>query len=225
MSISYADSAVWDRRFEKEGDLDWGGLWTDPFLGVLRDSGCETVLDLGCGTGNDAVRLARAGFRVTGFDFSEKAIGLADSKAIPNTEFIRGDMADELPFSDDRFHAVVSNVALHMFDLPTTHGIVTEVSRILRASGYFIFHVNSAEDRVLRRKRKPVQEELDDGRVLEADGQTVRFFSRDELASLFGRWANIKLTRVEIPHLRTGEPFKSVWRGIVENSHHANNTS
>ena len=218
MNISYADSTVWDRRFEREGDLDWGGLWTDPFLGVLRDNGCQTILDLGCGTGNDVVRLARAGFRVTGLDFSAKAIRLANSKAIPDTEFIRGDMADALPFSDDRFHAVVSNVALHMFDLSTTHGIVTEVSRILRSRGYFIFHVNSAEDRALRSKRKPVQEELDDGWVLEADGQTVRFFSKDELASLFGNWESIKLERVEIPHNRTKKPFKSVWRGIAENS-------
>ena len=61
----YADSGAWDRRFEREGDLDWGELWTDPLISLFRESGCRCILDLGCGTGNDVLRLTEEGFQVT----------------------------------------------------------------------------------------------------------------------------------------------------------------
>lgn len=215
MSMPYADSTVWDRRFEREGDLDWGGLWTDSFIALLRQSGCERVLDLGCGTGSDVTRLAAAGFRLSGLDFSGKAIAWARSKAIPGAEFTEADMAEALPYSDDHFDAVFSNVALHMFDTATTKDIVAEVKRVLTPGGHFIFHVNSLDDRELRAHRKRVLKELDQNRIQEEDGQTVRFFSKEELQSLFGSWATVQLEHLEIPHQVTGEPFKKVWRGVA----------
>ncbi len=59
---SHAGAEFWDRfhreRLESGDDLDWGDLWTRPFLGPLRDAGVSTILEVGCGTGNDAARLA-----------------------------------------------------------------------------------------------------------------------------------------------------------------------
>ena len=40
-----------------------------------------TVLDVGCGTGDNAIYLASRGFDVTGVDISVKAIGIANKKA------------------------------------------------------------------------------------------------------------------------------------------------
>ena len=213
----YADSTVWNRRFEREGDLDWGGLWTDPFIEFLHKKDCVVILDLGCGTGNDVRRLAQAGFQVTGLDYSQQALDLARSKDIPATKFIQADMAEELPFPECHFDAVTSNVALHMFDDSTTQYVIEEVRRIIRPEGPFIFHINSTEDRQLRVKRRAVLEELSKNRVREEDGQTVHFFSQSELESLFDDWSTLQLEHVEIPHGRTGEPFKKVWRGIAIN--------
>lgn len=207
MSSSYADSTVWDRRFERDGDLDWGGLWTDPFIDVLRKNGCQSVLDLGCGTGNDVARLVQAGLQVSGLDFSGNAIAMARSKAIPGAEFIQAGMAHALPFPDDHFDAVLSNVALHMFDNATRQGIIAEVKHVLKLAGLFIFHVNSTEDRELREARKPVLEELGGNRIREKDGQTVHFFSRQELESLFQSWTSLRLEHIEIPDRRTGQNF------------------
>ena len=149
MCSSYADSNVWDKRFESEGDLDWGGFWTDPFIDLLRRTGCRVVLDLGCGTGNDVARLTEAGFAATGFDFSDRALQIAKSKNIPGATFVRGDMAERIPFPDANFNAVFSNVALHMFTDSVTASIIQEIHRILSPQGVFIFHVNSTEDREL----------------------------------------------------------------------------
>jgi len=56
--VTYAGAEFWDQFFrqrrESGNDLDWGGLWTEPFLVPLREAGVRTVLELGCGTGNDA---------------------------------------------------------------------------------------------------------------------------------------------------------------------------
>lgn len=215
MSGSYADSSVWDRRFELEGDLDWGGLWTDPFISLLGGNGSKKLLDLGCGTGNDVARLAGAGFHVTGLDFSSKAIDSARAKEIQGADFAQANMADSLPFPANCFDAVLSNVAFHMFDDSTTARVVSEVRRILKPGGDFIFHVNSREDRELRSKRKTVVKELAPNLVLEDDGQIMHFFSGDELQILFAKWTTLQLEHLEIPHQKTGGPFKRVWRGIA----------
>jgi len=39
----------------------------------------STIIDLGCGTGRQAIKLAQMGFKVYGFDISERAIELARS--------------------------------------------------------------------------------------------------------------------------------------------------
>ncbi|MDE2890394.1 MAG: class I SAM-dependent methyltransferase [Gemmatimonadota bacterium] len=214
---SYGDSSVWDSRFKREGDLDWGGLWIDPFVDTLAESICSKVLDLGCGSGNDVRRLAELGFQVTGLDFSKIALDIARSKRNPRAGYVRADMGRGLPFLKRCFDAVFSNVALHMFDDMITRAVIQEVKRILRPSGIFIFHVNSVDDRELRAHRRRVTEKLGPNRVREADGQTVRFFSQSELEGHFREWTHLKIEHLFVPDRITGDPFKAVWRGCARN--------
>ena len=214
---SYGDSSVWDSRFKREGDLDWGGFWTDPFVDTLAENNCRKVLDLGCGTGNDVRRLANLDHQVTGLDFSKIALDIARSKRNPRAGFVRADMGRGLPFLKGCFDAVFSNVALHMFDDMITRAVIQEVKRILRPSGIFIFHVNSVDDRALRARRRQVTEKLGPNRVREADGQTVRFFSQSELEGHFREWTRLKVEHLLVPDRITGEPFKAVWRGCARN--------
>jgi SAM-dependent methyltransferase len=71
----------------------YDATFTDTALGrALRDlvwlrlddgfASCERVLDLGCGTGEDALRLARRGTRVVGIDASARMVHLARQKAL-----------------------------------------------------------------------------------------------------------------------------------------------
>ncbi len=50
-------------------------------LFATRDGGVETVLELGCGTGNHAIPLAARGYWVTGVDRSGDMIAAAAAKA------------------------------------------------------------------------------------------------------------------------------------------------
>ena len=211
--VSYGESSVWDGRFERDGEIDWNGFWIEPFAGTLKERGCQRILDLGCGTGNDVCRLKELGFQATGLDFSQKALTIARSKLVAG--LVRADMASGLPFQPQCFDAVFANVALHMFDDTITHVVIQEVRRVLHAPGVFIFHVNSVKDRELRARRKAVAEELTPNFVRETDGQTVHFFSESEIESYFQDWVDLRIEHVFVPHRVTGEPFKAVWRGCA----------
>jgi SAM-dependent methyltransferase len=181
----------------------------------LRNAAAETVLELGCGTGHDAARLAEAGYRVTAIDVSSEAIRRAQKRyAGLDVQFMQLDFAMGLPHGDQSFDSVMANVTLHMFSDGTTRAIFQEVHRVLRPGGLFLFHVNALEDRPLRAIRRPVVRELEPNYVLEEGGQTVRFFSRDYLEELLAGW-EADVERVEIAHSKTGKPFKRVWRVVA----------
>lgn len=71
-----------------------------------------TALDIGCGQGTQAIRLARLGFHVTGVDISDELLDVARAAAAaePHTiqqrlTFRRGDLLDD-PARGDRYDVV-----------------------------------------------------------------------------------------------------------------------
>lgn len=100
-------TAYWNGFFarvsERGADLDWGGRWTEPFIPLLRDSGARDVLELGCGTGNDAARLAATGLTVVAVDLSSEAIEQARDKYADSVDFRVVNMSEGLPFADASF--------------------------------------------------------------------------------------------------------------------------
>jgi SAM-dependent methyltransferase len=72
-------------------------LWTRPFLVPLREAGVRTVLELGCGTGNDAARLAGEGYSVTAIDLSGEAIGQARARFGAVARFMMADIPGRFP--------------------------------------------------------------------------------------------------------------------------------
>lgn len=66
---------------------DWPGV-----LAALPELEGATVLDLGCGVGDQAAELAARGARVIGFDANAELIEAARARAIPGAEFRTGDL-------------------------------------------------------------------------------------------------------------------------------------
>ena len=216
--MAYAGDEFWDQFFrqrrESGDDLDWAGVWTRPFLAPLREAGVRTILELGCGTGNDAARLVGEGYSVTAIDLSAEAIGQAEARSGQLARFLVADMTQRLPFPDGSFDAVMSNVAMHMFPDVVTRVVFAQVGRLVRADGLFVFHVNSLQDRPLRARTLPARE-LEPDYVAEDSGQTVHFFSEAYLRELLAVWQQVQLVPVPVPHRKTGQPSKHVWRGIA----------
>jgi malonyl-CoA O-methyltransferase len=106
----------------------------DELLGELTGI---NVLDVGCGTGRHAVRLAEAGAQVTAVDFSEGMLAKARAKPGANAvRFLRHDFASPLPFEDASFERVLCALALeHVPDLRSVYG---EMRRVCAPGGWAV---------------------------------------------------------------------------------------
>lgn len=105
-----------------------------------------TVLDLGYGTGFPLLELAeRLGTdcRVYGIDpwepAQERALSKARSWQVGNVEALAGDAA-VLPFPDDMFDLIVSNLGLNNFDDPTA--AMRECFRVARPGARLVLTTN-----------------------------------------------------------------------------------
>lgn len=96
------------------------------------------ILDVGCGDGVLATRLAQLGLEVTGLDTSADMIDAARRRvkaAGVQVELIEGNAAD-LPFPGEHFDCVVSVATLCFVDDPS-HA-VGEMARVLKPGGRLI---------------------------------------------------------------------------------------
>jgi SAM-dependent methyltransferase len=98
------------------------------------------VLEVGCGPGRLAIRLAREhGLDVTGLDLDPGMIERARLNAAaprdgggPEPSFVVGDVAS-LPFADGSFDLVVSTLSMHHWADPAAG--LAEIGRVLRSGG------------------------------------------------------------------------------------------
>lgn len=109
----------------------------------------SAVLDLGCGTGQHALRLARAGYRVTGVDRSAAMLRLARVKAeqqldetIPQPQFVHADLTT-VRLGGEPFDAAIMmfNVLGYQVTNQALREALRSVRAHLRAGGLFVCDV------------------------------------------------------------------------------------
>lgn len=123
------------------GSGDYGKIaWiTVPLADVLADAievkPGSTVLDVATGTGHVALAMARRFCDTIGVDYVASLLETARKRAATeglNVEFKEGD-AENLPFEDDRFDYVVSNIGA-MF-APNQEKTASELIRVCKPGG------------------------------------------------------------------------------------------
>lgn len=74
----------------------------------------DSVLDIGCGTGQATLLFAEQGFSVTGLDLSGEMIAVAKKKCVsfPQVDFKEG-IFEEVEFSKESFDLIISAMAWH----------------------------------------------------------------------------------------------------------------
>jgi malonyl-CoA O-methyltransferase len=122
------------------------------------------VLDVGCGTGRHAVRLAQAGAHVTGLDFSRGMLAKARAKAgAEKVDFREHDLGAPLPFEDASFDRVLACLVLdHVFELAA---FFSELRRVCRPDGCVVASV--LHPAMLLRGVQARFHEPDTGRVIQ----------------------------------------------------------
>jgi ubiquinone/menaquinone biosynthesis C-methylase UbiE len=98
----------------------------------------QRVLEIGCGTGNLAIRARRThpDVEVVGCDPDPLALARAQRKArgLAGIRFERA-YAQKLPYPDGRFDRVLSSLMLHHLDHDTKVAAAAEIRRVLRPGG------------------------------------------------------------------------------------------
>jgi O-methyltransferase StaMB len=111
---------------------------TDLMTEHLRLGKGDRVLDVGCGVGQPAMRIAeRTGAHVTGVSISQGQIDRATALAAKaglsgQVEFTHGD-AMKLPFPDNSFDAAIAIESI--FHMPDREQVLGEIQRVLRPGG------------------------------------------------------------------------------------------
>jgi SAM-dependent methyltransferase len=102
------------------------------------------VLDLCCGDGRLAQKLARKGYRVTGLDGSERMLSYAKRRASQIEFYLRDARRFQLPAE---FDAVISTFDSlnHIMSLDELSAVFCNVHRCLRPGGLFAFDLNRPE--------------------------------------------------------------------------------
>lgn len=96
MNYDEDPAAFWEQRYAGQAAV-WSGSVNATLASATRDLLPGRSLDLGCGEGGDVLWLAERGWRATGIDLSETAIGRARTCADElglAAEFVAADLAD-----------------------------------------------------------------------------------------------------------------------------------
>lgn len=124
---------TWDAgRYDR--DFAFVAAYGAELLDWLQATKGETVLDLGCGTGDLTARLVETGARVIGMDADEAMVEAARERLGDAAELL---VADAHDFTvDEPVDAVVSNAALHWMPAPVE--VLGCVSDALKVGGRFV---------------------------------------------------------------------------------------
>lgn len=205
------------RRFDLVNRLvsAWGLVYRTHVRPELRALGRPArVLDLGCGGGDVAVRLAtlaaRDGFDVewTGADPDPRAIAAARERARPDVRFVAHDSRDLLD-AGERFDLVVSNHVLHHLDAPALRRFADDSLALSRGR---VLHADIARGRLAYGLYAVGIGPLSAGTFLRVDGlrSIRRSYRAPELAGALGApW-----------HVETPAPFRvlAVARGTADDA-------
>jgi SAM-dependent methyltransferase len=140
----------WNERYAS-GELPWDTGLPEPLLVEFVNSGSiapERTLEIGTGTGTNAIWLAERGFDVLGVDVSSLAVERANAKMDGRDLRCRFATFDFLAASvpDGPFHFVFDRGCFHVFDEPEERArFAAHVASVLVSGGLWLSLIGSTE--------------------------------------------------------------------------------
>ncbi|NTW71956.1 MAG: class I SAM-dependent methyltransferase [Eubacteriaceae bacterium] len=138
-------AALYDKLIQ--ADIDYES-WAEYLTRMLEQSGIQVkdILEVGSGTGNITLPLARKGFNLTGIDTSEDMLSIADEKSFGeglNIRWLNGDISSLK--LDAKYDAAISCLDTFNYILSdeSVQAAFENIFRALKPGGIFIFDINS----------------------------------------------------------------------------------
>ena len=187
----------WEIVYQKEGDLYKDvGPEIKKYSKVLKKEKYKKILDLGCGTGRNAIYLAKQGFLVYALDISKTGVAIAKKKAkLLNLKNIKFNVADmnQTPYPDNYFDAVVCMFTLSHGLLKDNQDAVNEIYRILRPKGMLMTQLMSVKDKTCG-KGKKIEKNTFLGGMEDDKHMMHHYFTKEEIGILLSEFTKFKLS-------------------------------
>ena len=167
------DPGIFEKAYDGQAPWEIGG--PQPEIVRLADAGAirGVVLDVGCGTGENALYLAERGHDVWGIDFIPKAIERARAKALQRGLGVHFQVGDALKLEalGRTFDTVIDSGLFHTFSDEERSLFVRGLARVVRPGG--VAYILSFSDQ-------------------EPPGEGPRRVSREEIHSAFREWWDVE---------------------------------
>ena len=134
------DPAIAEQRLAQLYDPQWTQRDDlDAYVELARELGARTVLDIGCGTGTFALRLAAAGLVVIGVDPSAASLEIARTKAgADRVRWVHG-VAGDVPPQQVDLATMTANVAQEIVTDEDWMATLAAAWECLRPGGQLVF--------------------------------------------------------------------------------------
>jgi SAM-dependent methyltransferase len=131
-NLAYLQTPVWDT-----------GISPPELLDFIANHNPGRALDLGCGTGTNAITLAKHGWEVTGVDFVKRAINLARQNAQQYSVQVdlRVDDVTRLVSISGNFDLVLDIGCFHSLPPTTRQPYILKINNLLADSGTFLLYL------------------------------------------------------------------------------------
>ena len=154
-----------------ESIAPWDISEPQPAIMWLEEKGeiGDTVLDIGCGTGQNALFLSEKGYNVTAIDLNPKMIEIGEERARKRNLKIDFQVYDlfELINYSKKFDTVIDSSVFHMFSDSKRKSLETNIRSILKDEGRYhmlVFSDKEPEGYGPRRiKKKDIRDTFYDG--------------------------------------------------------------
>lgn len=180
------NQAFWNKNWAKWKDAPKPSLFAEKALKIMKIKDLHTVLDVGCGKGENSLLFAENGMHTTALDISDTALETVERLRRERIKTLCADIVSA-DLGREKYDAVFACLSLHYFDDCTTRKIIGKLYDALTADGVLFVRCKSTED-PLYGKGEQV------GKDMYCFGYVRHFFSPEYMRDVLSAFPDVHIT-------------------------------